>query len=706
MLNTDPELKNLYKSDSIDKNLILDFYRPGFDEPFLHIGGTGNIMGETMEIDESMSSGQNIEFGSCEASQLKVTLVDVHESVKGTYVSVYQTLDGIYPDTALFPGTDLHPSGYTMPLGKYVVQSAERQANRKYRDLVALDFMGLFDVNVIDWYNSLTFPMTLRQFRASLCRHIGVTEEIPDYLPNDDMLVDKTIDTEELIGRDVLIACEQANGAFGHFDRNGVLQHVVLQPNDRLVPSMDLLPDDGLYPQAPGDMNTQIYDEQLDPYLLISCIFEEHTVKSIDKVQIRQEEGDIGAIYGTGTNAYTVEGNFLMYGKNADQLAEIAQNIYGMVSGRMYIPFESESKGLPYLEVGDAARFEFGSDFIVSYIIKRTLKGIYALRDSYSATGEEIRSTESNINTEIIQLKGKSAIFKKSVEEVSANLTDLEKNTESQFKITADQIVAEVKRAKEAEASLTVEANRIATNVTNLENNTNSKIEQLSSQISLKVSQGDLVSAMQMEVNKEGASITFETGHFIVKGQNFYVNADGSGGAANGNLTWDTNGKITVKGATIEGALVSSTSSSSVISAATLLASKCTINDSFSVKCYASMSDIGANTIRCGKLYGDVNPFSDSRLKRNVKNISPKIAEQIIKELRAVSFEFRKSGDASMGFIAQEVKEICAKHKIDLPLYGLHDGYYTVPYMNYISLMVPVLQKLLREVEELKQCIK
>lgn len=704
MYTTDEELKSLYRADRTMKNMIAEFRWPGEEKPFLAIYDNTKFHGMTME--ESLSSDENLEFGSCEASEVKITISDISGIVKGSEMTLYQTLNGLFPEESMFPSEDMYPSGYVMPFGKYIVQSAEKQENSNFRDIKALDFMSLFDVNVIDWYNSLTFPMTLRQFRASLCRHIGVTESIPDYLPNDDMLVDKTIDTAELIGRDVLIACEQANGVFGHFDRNGILQHVALQPNDRLVPAMDLLPDDELFPQAPGDMNTQTFDEQLDPYLLISCSFEEHTVKSIDKVQIRQEEGDIGAIYGSGTNAYTVEGNFLMFGKSADELAEIAQNIYGMVSGRMYIPFESESKGLPYLEVGDATRFEFGSDSIVSYIIKRTLKGIYALRDSYSATGEEIRSTESNINTDIIQLKGKAAILKKNVDEVSAQVIDLGKNTEAQLKITAEQITAEVKRAKEAEASLTLEANRIASNVTNLENNTNSKFEQLSNQINMKVSQGDLVSAMQMEVNKEGASITFETGHFIVKGQNFYVNADGSGGAANGNLTWDTNGKITVKGATIEGALVSSTSSSSVISAATLLASKCTINDSFSVDCYASMSDIGANTIRCDKLYGDVNPFSDARLKRNVKKISPEMAEQIIKELRPVSFEFRKSGDESMGFIAQDIKKICAKHKIDLPLYGLHDGYYTVPYMNYISLMIPVLQKLLREVEELKRCMK
>ena len=707
MYSTDEALKELYRGDRIEKYMTAEFRRPGEEESFLAVYDGTKFF--EMSMEESLSCDENLEFGSCEAAELKLTMTGITSAIKNSEMTLYQTLDGLFPEETLYPSEELYPAGYTMPFGKYVVQSAERQENSEYWDIKALDFMSKFDTNVIDWYNALSFPMTLRAFRASLCAHVGVTEEVPDYLPNDDMLVDKTIDTAELIGRNVLIAIEQANGAFGHFDRNGVLQHVVLQPNDRLVPSLDLYPSEDLYPVEIGWANEQVYDEQLDPYLLISCHFEEYTVKSIDKVQIRQEEGDIGAIYGAGTNAYTVEGNFLMYGKTADELAEIARNIYGMVSGRTYIPFESDTKGLPYMEVGDAARFEFGTDHIVSYIIKRTLKGIYALRDSYSATGEEIRSVQTNINTDIIQLKGKSAILKKNVEEVSANLIDLEKNVESQFKITAEQISAEVTRAREAEASLKVTADKISTSVSDLQKNVNSQILQMANEIALKVSSKDLVSTMQLKVNEEGASITFETGHFIVRGTNFYVNADGSGGAANGNLTWDANGKLKLKGADIDGSLISNTSSSSVISAATLLASKCTINDSFSVDCYASMSDIGANTISCDKLradevYGEINPFSDKRLKKNIEGISASEALTVIKALRPVSFVYKKNGHESMGFIAQEVQQICEKHKLDLPLYGLHENYYTIPYINYIPLMVSALQELIADMERRNSC--
>lgn len=689
MLQIDDALKELYKADSTPKQLILDFYHPGEDEAFLHISDSGNIMSETMEIDESLSSDENIEFGSCEATQFKITLVDVTEDLKDSYMVVYQTLEGIFPAEDLYPEESLYPDGYTMPLGRYVVQSADKQANRKYRDVVALDFMSKFDVNVIDWYNALTFPMTLRAFRASLCKHVGVKEEVPDYLPNDDMLVDKTIDTAELIGRNVLIAIEQANGVFGHFDRNGTLKHIALQPNDRLAPSTDLYPSDDLYPLGSGGENDQVYDDQLDPYLLISCKFEEYTVKSIDKVQIRQEEGDIGAIYGEGTNAYTVEGNFLMYGKTSDELAVLAQNIYGMVSGRTYIPFESSTKGLPYLEVGDAARFEFGADHIVSYIIKRTLKGIYALKDSYSATGDEIRGVQTNINTDIIQLKGRAAIIKKSVDEVSVNLINLEKNVQSQFSVTAEEISSLVKRQNEAESS----------------------IRQTAEEIALKVSKGDVSAQLSIEsggIDIKGdrfswtstnSSLTADGYLKVIKGE-----FSGSINVGDGNFTVDENGNVVAKSIT-----VGTTSSRSVIYGSTVLASKMTVNDSFSVDCYASMADIGANTISCDELnaneiYGEVNPFSDKRLKKNIEDISAKEAMTVIKELRPVSFAYKKNGRESIGFIAQEVQKICEKNRLGWPLYGMHGNYYTIPYINYIPLIVSALQELIADMERRNSC--
>lgn len=686
-------LKELYRTDSIDKNMIAEFRRPGQSEPFLTVHEGSRFI--DMSLEESLCSDENIEWGSCEASQIKLTIIGLNGAgIKGSEMTLYQTLDGVFPATDLYPADDTYPAGYVMPFGKYVVQSAKKQANTDFWDVTALDYMSKFDANVVEWYNSLAFPLSLRDFRASLCKYPGVTEEVPDYLPNDDMLVEKTIDAGELTGKDVLIACEQVNGVFGHFDREGVLQHVALEPNYGLFPATDLYPSDDLYPVAPGEMNDQVYDERLEAYLMISSYFEDYTIQSIDKIQIRQESEDIGAIYGTGSNCYTIEGNFLLYGKGADDLAAVATNVYGMISGRMYIPFNCELKGLPYISVGNAVYFAYGSESIVSYIMNRTLKGTYALKDSYSAEGEEIRSVQNNVNKDILLLKGKAAYLKKNVDEVSANLVDLEKQTEANLTITAEKIEAEVKRASEAEGNLS------------------SLISQTAESITLMVKKGEV-----------SAQLSIESGGIDIKGDRFSwtatnssLTADGtltvnqglfkgSIDVGNGQFTVDSSGKVVAK--SIE---VGTSSSRAVLYGSTVLATNFSCNSSFNVDCYANMADIGGNTISCGTLranhiYGSIDDFSDRRLKQNIHPMDAETAIRIIKQLKPVSYSMKRYDREGIGFIAQDVQKICLKQGIDLPLYGRRGKYLTIPYINYIPLLVAVVQSQQKEIDRLKRLI-
>ena len=686
-------LKELYRTDSIDKNMIAEFRRPGQSEPFLTVHEGSRFI--DMSLEESLCSDENIEWGSCEASQIKLTIIGLNGAgIKGSEMTLYQTLDGVFPATDLYPADDTYPAGYVMPFGKYVVQSAKKQANTDFWDVTALDYMSKFDADVVEWYNSLAFPLSLRDFRASLCKYLGVTEEVPDYLPNDDMLVEKTIDAGELTGKDVLIACEQVNGVFGHFDREGVLQHVALEPNYGLFPATDLYPSDDLYPVSPGEMNDQVYDERLEAYLMISSYFEDYTVQSIDKIQIRQESEDIGAIYGTGSNCYTIEGNFLLYGKGADDLAAVAANVYGMISGRMYIPFNCELKGLPYISVGNAVYFAYGSESIVSYIMNRTLKGTYALKDSYSAEGEEIRSVQNNVNKDILLLKGKAAYLKKNVDEVSANLVDLEKQTEAKLTITAEKIEAEVKRASEAEGNLS------------------SLISQTAESITLMVKKGEV-----------SAQLSIESGGIDIKGDRFSwtatnssLTADGtltvnqglfkgSIDVGNGQFTVDSSGKVVAK--SIE---VGTSSSRAVLYGSTVLATNFSCNSSFNVDCYANMADIGGNTISCGTLranhiYGSIDDFSDRRLKQNIHPMDVETAIRIIKQLKPVSYSMKRYDWEGIGFIAQDVQKICLKQGIDLPLYGRRGKYLTIPYINYIPLLVAVVQSQQKEIDRLKRLI-
>ena len=86
--------------------------------------------------------------------------------------------------------------------------------------------------------------------------------------------------------------------------------------------------------------------------------------------------------------------------------------------------------------------------------MSRVFTGIQGAMDDLFSTGSQEVSQPFNVSSEIIQLKGLSAILKRTIEEVSNELTNLEEETTSKFVQTAAPISAEVKRATAAENTL------------------------------------------------------------------------------------------------------------------------------------------------------------------------------------------------------------------------------------------------------------
>ena len=306
-------------------------------------------------------------------------------------------------------------------------------------------YVALYDIIIADvayLYNTIlpdkTSTVTLKEFRTSFVAHFGLEQEEID-LVNDSMVVEKTIEPSEISGKDVLSAICEINGCFGHIGRNGKLKYIVLpQGIQGLYPADNLYPADDLYPRDPKST-------RLGKGLYISAQYEDFITKSITKLQIRQEENDIGVITGSGDNCYIVEDNFLVYGKSSDDLKVIADNLLSVIRGIIYRPFEADVKGNPCLEVGDPVRLSTKYELIESYILKRTLKGVQALRDDYVAEGvEEYSEKVNSVHKSIIQLKGKANILERSIEETKSTIIDVEKGLQSQITQTATEIRTEV----------------------------------------------------------------------------------------------------------------------------------------------------------------------------------------------------------------------------------------------------------------------
>lgn len=430
----DYKYKDLFYDRSVKKSLRI------YNDDETLVLTNSDIHYESFELTESICSEQNLVFGSCEPSMVKFRVSNIVTSLKNQWLTVSETLEGGADEPFLF--------------GRYKVFSDELTSDRKYRDITAYDALhDALEVDLTTWYNNLLpnddSEVTHKQLRDSLFEFLGIEQE-DIVLPNDDMIIQRTIQREQLFGYDVLTALCEINGCFGHIGRDGKFQYIHLKEmKEGLYPSNTLYPRDDLYPTNP--MNAELINKSY----YINAEYEDSTTAKIDKLQIRQEEGDVGHTYGTGNNCYIVEGNFLVYGKSSEELEQIAANLYSVISKVWYRPAHVEAKGNPCLEVGDGIRLRTKNKIVYTYILQRTLKGIQALRDTYDAEGEQYQKKDVNSpRAEILQLKGKTNILTRTIEETRLEMSDLDKGLSFRIAANASSIEAEVKRAQGQEVEL------------------------------------------------------------------------------------------------------------------------------------------------------------------------------------------------------------------------------------------------------------
>lgn len=699
MISIPEEIKTLFKRDSSHKKFKLTFYDENaeslypsetlfpderlypaeYGEPWLVINND-RIVSESLQITEALCSEQDLTFGSCEGSECQITVADVIEDVVGREFVL-----------------SVENGGYEMALGTYTVKSFKRQSDRRKRAITAYDRMERFNVDVSIWYESLSFPITIKTMRDSLCDYVGIDQQKADLL-FDSLSINKTIEAQQISGLDVLKAICEVNGCFGHIDRQGKLRYVQLQQTG-LYPSETLFPEEELYPSEISGDGASV--ETIATYKQ-PANYEDYVVNGIDSLIIREEQGDIGASAGNGINPYTIEGNFLVYGKSAQELLNIAQSLLLQIKGRIYRPVSVDCNCMPWLEVGDAIRLITTDDLIESFVMRRTISGCQAMRDKLESTGSQNKEEEFSIQKQIIQLEGKTAIISKNVEEVYAEVSNLKENTNSKLSIMADQISAEVTRATEAEGKLSA------------------SVKANADKIELKVSNGEVSSQISLEKD----AVTLRSNRLSWQSDKSTMTADGlltcenikaTNGTFSGTITGSTITGGTITGTTIEGnTITGGTISGTTITGGTITGSEIraksieaigtvavTMFSAENIDCEGQMT---ANTVKVDYLsYGVANQYSDRRLKRDIKAIDQDNAIKLIEKLNPVCYRFIDNGIPGLGFIAQEVEEAEQSLNLNWNLYGIgEDGFYNIPYLHFIPILTAGVQALEKEVEKLE----
>ena len=394
---------NTFLTDSKSKQLHIDVVGKdiSIDNTMLHM--------ENFSLSESICSESQLVFGSCEASCVKFRVSNIVSPIKGEKIKITDTIIGL-DDTET-----MHD------IGTYKVYSDVPTADRSWRDITAYDALyDIINANVADWYNGLTFPMSLKDFRDSFFACFGIQQKETD-LANDDMVVEETISSTELSGKDVITAICEINGVFGHINRENVFEYIALDTVDEIFPSNELYPANNLFPGAYGIP----FDITIENGRYISCTYEDFICKQISKLQVRQEENDIGVIVGDDDGAqYVIQDNFLVYGKNTEDLRQIAEKTLSVISKAQYRPYTAEVKGNLLMNVGDNIKIYTKNQTINSYVLQREFSGIQSLRDSITANGTEEQELKVNgVQSQINQLKGRTNVLTRTLEETRSEIT-------------------------------------------------------------------------------------------------------------------------------------------------------------------------------------------------------------------------------------------------------------------------------------------
>lgn len=386
MYSVNDETKNAYKSDASHKSLVVRI-------PAANITLTNeDILADSLELKEAIENSGNLSFQGCIAASFKIECFNlVDETLEGKRIECDITAD----------------ETETIPLFRGYISEVTNATHEEFTTVIRA-YDALYAINqrdVTSWYNSLTFPISIKNFRDSFFSHVGVSQ-VADYLPNDGITIQKTIEDKVITGGKIIRAICQVNGRYGRIGRIGLFEYVhLVEGIEALYPREDLYPADDIYPADENalDVVSKAFYTKIE--------FENYRVAPITKVQIIEKSGQITATFGSGTNVFTLKDNPLVWGLAANVRNAVAQNLYNTIQGLWYIPAHVECVGLPYIECGDFVMMTARRSIVRSYVLSRTLKGIQIINDSYRADGDRLQpayipdvQTEVNANKDNISI--------------------------------------------------------------------------------------------------------------------------------------------------------------------------------------------------------------------------------------------------------------------------------------------------------------
>ena len=317
--------------------------------------GTVNAL-QSVTLTQQVNTGAELTLGSACANMLEATLITPEGGLT------------IAPgmELALYKADD---TGVRTKMGLFTAEKPTRLSANRYK-IIAYDRVSWLDRDLSDWLDSLSgWPYSLLEFARMVCGVCNLTL-VNETIPNGDWQISKFA-ARGVTGRQLMQWIGQACGRFCRATVDGEIEFAWYAPKD-----MTLSPDGGLPVIA-----SQSADYETAP---------------VDKVQIQLTEKDIGAIYGTGSNAYRITGNYLLTTETLEPLQAVAQRLYEVLQGVTYTPCKVKIPANTEILPGDILSVADRKGKTVSvYVMKKVQTGPYEILE---CTGSAHRSSIMTTN--------------------------------------------------------------------------------------------------------------------------------------------------------------------------------------------------------------------------------------------------------------------------------------------------------------------
>lgn len=414
-------------------------------------------------VTETFNKEEDLTIGGCRSSTLKMSFLNDDGGLN----------DFEYGKCTLYLDLKVNGEWEACPLGVFIIDKPKIR-RKSVVTITANDQMTLLDAIADEWWDGLTFPLTLGEILASMCTAVGVELGSTADAVNQSMSFDgKPFEASQMTYREVLAYIAEASGCMARFDRLGKLELTWFKD----VTSTDF----GAIP-------------------FFSAEISEYTVAKIDKVQISVTDKDIGTIVGDGTNGYTILGNPFLSGDSEDDTVERSDPVIDRLTEfDSYTPITVKCMCDWSVQAGDIMRLSlYGKEYTIP-IFSQTINWIGGLvKTTYTSTGNALRPTMSAENRKTFstekalhELEITAEKLRTSIENTAGKQTEILQTAEEMISTALKEYVKEsdvgdmVKETVSSEINQTAEDLKITFNqqISDLAGETSDQFHEISTYI-------------------------------------------------------------------------------------------------------------------------------------------------------------------------------------------------------------------------------